>query len=123
MLRNLRRLCLIGAFIVAGPAHGLAHAFLDHATPAIGSTVAAAPAAVKLWFTQAIEPAFSGINVTDEAGHEMTQGKAARDAADPRLLTIAVEKLAPGTYKVTWHVTSVDTHKTEGNFEFTVVAG
>ena len=29
-------------------------------------------------------------------------------------------KLTPGTYTVNWHVTSVDTHKTEGNYKFTV---
>jgi methionine-rich copper-binding protein CopC len=28
--------------------------------------------------------------------------------------------LSPGTYRVHWHVLSVDTHKTEGSFSFRV---
>ena len=35
-------------------------------------------------------------------------------------LAISVGPLAPGLYKVVWHVTSTDTHKTEGSFSFTV---
>ena len=33
---------------------------------------------------------------------------------------VELPRLSPGTYTVIWHVTSVDTHKTEGNFKFTV---
>ena len=47
-----------------------AHAFLDHAVPAVGSTTGA-PAGVKLWFTEAVEPAFSRIVVRDAAGAEV----------------------------------------------------
>ena len=32
----------------------------------------------------------------------------------------AVTKLPPGRYSVIWHVTSVDTHKTEGQFSFSI---
>jgi len=28
--------------------------------------------------------------------------------------------LPPGIYTVIWHVTSIDTHKTEGRYQFTV---
>jgi copper resistance protein C len=31
-----------------------------------------------------------------------------------------VKPLAPGVYQVQWHVISVDTHRTQGNFSFTV---
>ena len=41
-----------------------AHAFLDHAEPRVGNTVATAPREVTLWFTQKLEPAFSTITVT-----------------------------------------------------------
>jgi len=33
---------------------------------------------------------------------------------------MAVPPLAPGRYRVKWHVLSVDTHVTEGDFTFTV---
>jgi methionine-rich copper-binding protein CopC len=40
-----------------------AHAFLDHATPAVGSAIHGSPAEVRLWFTQGLEPAFSTVQV------------------------------------------------------------
>ena len=50
-----------------------AHAFLDHASPAVGATVPA-PREVSIWFTERVEPAFSGIEVTDAAGARVDQG-------------------------------------------------
>ena len=49
-----------------------------------------------------------------------TQGKAKVDPSDPKLLVLDVTKLPPGAYRVTWHVVSIDTHRTEGDFTFTV---
>jgi methionine-rich copper-binding protein CopC len=33
---------------------------------------------------------------------------------------VALPKLAPGLYTVIWHIASVDTHRTEGRFQFTI---
>jgi methionine-rich copper-binding protein CopC len=33
---------------------------------------------------------------------------------------VGLKALPPGTYQVHWRVLSVDTHKTEGNFSFSV---
>ncbi len=35
-------------------------------------------------------------------------------------LLIGLNPITPGTDKVTWHATSVDTHKTQGSFTFTL---
>ncbi|HUK59965.1 MAG TPA: copper resistance CopC family protein [Stellaceae bacterium] len=105
---------------VAGAAPADAHAFLDRAEPAVGSTVVSAPAAVRIWFTEALEPAFSTIAVTDAQGHAVGTGKATLDPKDPMLLVLALPPLPPGTYRVAWRVVSVDTHPTEGDFAFTV---
>ena len=40
-----------------------AHAFLDHASPLVGSTVASAPREISLTFTQNLEAAFSSVEV------------------------------------------------------------
>src|SRR5262249_53597754 len=53
-----------------------AHAFLDHASPLVGSTVATAPREVSLTFTQNLEAAFSSAQVTDANGARVDQGKA-----------------------------------------------
>ena len=46
------------ALTAAAPA-ARAHAFLDHASPAVGSTVATPPQQLRLSFTQGIEPGLS----------------------------------------------------------------
>ncbi len=97
-----------------------AHAFLDHALPAVGSTVHARPSQVQLWFTQRLEPAFTTVRVSDPSGKPVDKGDAQVDAGDATLLRVSLPQLAPGTYRVTWRVLSVDTHVTEGDFTFEV---
>jgi methionine-rich copper-binding protein CopC len=101
-----------------GAAH--AHAFLDHADPRVGNTVKSSPRIISLWFTQNLEAAFSTIEVLDASGARMNIGKAVVDGADRKLLRVSVKALPAGTYTVRWHVLSVDTHTTEGNFIFRV---
>ena len=100
-----------------------AHAFLDHASPAVGSSVPTAPAVVILWFTQDLEPAFSNVTVTNEAGQGVDLGNAQIPQGSPAELQIGLKPLPRGTYLVTWHVVSVDTHPTEGTFTFDVGSG
>jgi methionine-rich copper-binding protein CopC len=94
-----------------------AHAFLDHADPRVGNSVATAPREVTLWFTQKLEPAFSTLTVTDAAGQRVDAGKA-RVSGDS--MAVSLRKIGSGTYRVNWRVLSVDTHTTDGNFTFTV---
>ncbi len=96
-----------------------AHAHLKAAEPPVGGTVSAAPAAVTITFTEGVEPRFSGIEVTDASGARVDQGDAHLGADDTHL-AVALRPLQPGTYTVRWHATAVDTHKTDGTFQFTV---
>jgi copper resistance protein C len=98
-----------------------AHAFLDHALPAVGSAVRAPPPQLKIWFTQRLEPAFSKVQVFDNSGKRVDNGDSRVDGADARLLTVSLPRLPPGTYRVTWRVLSVDTHITEGDHTFEVL--
>ncbi|MBV8494998.1 MAG: copper resistance protein CopC [Alphaproteobacteria bacterium] len=109
-----------GVTLVAGNLAGFAHAFLDHASPAVGSTVPAAPGAISLSFTQDLEPAFSSVSVTNEAGQRVDLGNAQVPPSAPAELRVGLRPLPPGTYTVSWRVVSVDTHPTEGRFQFTV---
>jgi copper resistance protein C len=97
-----------------------AHAFLDHAAPAVGSTVHAPPSQVRLWFTQKLEPAFSTAQVSDSTGKRVDRANARVDDSDPTVLIVSVPQLAPGRYRVSWRVLSVDTHVTEGDYSFDV---
>jgi hypothetical protein len=96
------------------------HAFLDHASPRVGSSVPASPPVVTLWFTQDLEPAFSGVTVSNEAGQRVDLGNAQIVQGSPAELQIGLQPLTPGTYLVSWHVISVDTHPTEGTFTFDI---
>jgi copper resistance protein C len=99
-----------------------AHAFLDHANPKVGSTVTNSPAVIKIWFTQQLEPVFSSIKVQDTQGNEVDKKDVHLDDKDKTLLIVSLPQLPDGTYLVTWHVVSVDTHRTQGSFKFTVKA-
>ena len=94
-----------------------AHAFLDHAEPRVGNTVATAPREVTLWFTQKLEPAFSSITVTNSAGQRVDTGKT---RVSGNQMSVSLRSGGAGTYRVTWRVLSVDTHTTDGSFTFQV---
>jgi len=112
-------LAVLTATLLAAP-EVQAHAFLDHANPAVGSSVPTAPGAVTLWFTQQLEPAFTTATVADASGNAVTAGPAAVDPQNPMELKVPLKPLPPGTYTVNWHALSVDTHRTQGHFVFQV---
>lgn len=94
-----------------------AHAMLDHASPPVGTSVASAPREVSLTFTQNLEAGFSSVEVTDANGARVDQGK---PQISGNTMRVGLKTLPQGTYRVRWHVLSVDTHKTEGSFTFSV---
>ena len=61
--RPVMRTPIVAALLlmVLGVHSAYAHAHLDHATPAVGSTVSTAPTEVSLFFAQNLEPAFSSV--------------------------------------------------------------
>ncbi|MDQ6916767.1 MAG: copper resistance protein CopC [Pseudomonadota bacterium] len=98
-----------------------AHAFLVHATPAVGSSSREWPARARLWFTDELEAAFSTVRVLDRDGKQVDKQDKQLDAADHKLLQVSLPPLAPGRYRVVWRALSVDTHVTEGDFTFEVL--
>jgi methionine-rich copper-binding protein CopC len=106
---------LLLLWLVTGEAS--AHAFLDHAEPRVGNTVATAPREVTLWFTQKLEPAFSSIAVTNSAGQRVDTGKS---RVSGNQMSVSLRSGGAGTYRVNWRVLSVDTHTTDGSFTFRV---
>ena len=120
-MRNMIKTTGIAAALALSLAanSAFAHAQLEKATPGVGSTVASA-AELRLEFSEGVEPKFSGATLTG-AGGAVALGKPAVDPSDNKILIIKIEKpLAAGVYTVNWHAVSVDTHHTQGSFEFTV---
>jgi len=72
-------------------------------------------------FSEGIEPKFSGIKLTGPADAIIQTGKVERNAQNEKQMIVPLESaLQPGAYTVEWHVVSVDGHKTQGNYHFTV---
>ncbi|MBV8780005.1 MAG: copper resistance protein CopC [Phycisphaerae bacterium] len=99
-----------------------AHAVLDHAEPKVGATVDSSPEVVKVWFSGAIEPTSSGLEVADSTGQRVDKQDVHVDEKDASLLIVSVPPLAPGVYTVTWRAVSKDTHHTHGTFQFTIAS-
>ena len=119
-MREILAALVVGAVALGVAPSARAHAFLDHASPPVGSSVPVPPPVVALWFTQDLEPAFSSVTVTNEAGQRVDLGNVQIPQGTPAELQVGLKLLAPGTYLVSWHVVSVDTHPTEGTFTFEI---
>jgi len=98
-----------------------AHAHLQHQYPAADAVVEAAPQALTLNFSEGIEPRFSGVSIKDDKQQPVETGAVKRNEKDPTQLIVPMaSSLTAGTYQVDWHVVSVDGHKTQGSYRFSV---
>jgi len=110
--------CAAGLVLASYAFSARAHAFLEHADPRVGSTVARSPTQVTVWFTERLEPAFSTLMVQDASGKDVDGHD--RKVEGGRMHVTIPGPLAPGKYRVVWRALSVDTHVTNGQFTFEV---
>ena len=103
--------------ILLQPSVASAHAMLTHAEPGAGAAVRGSPSQVRLEYSERLEPAFSGAAVTDSAGRTVAEGV---PAISGTTMTVKLKNLGAGAYRVRWHAVSIDTHRTEGAYSFTV---
>ncbi|WP_263409395.1 copper resistance protein CopC [Terriglobus tenax] len=96
-----------------------AHAHPKIMVPASDST-GPAPAKIVVTFSEAVEPKFSSLTLTDEKGTAISKEKSVGDPGDTKTLSLAVPKLAPGDYLVHWVSVAPDGHKMQGEYKFTV---
>ena len=118
MMRAVLSLAAL-AGLLAAPA--FAHAFLERADPPVGSEVSTPPQQLVLTFTEGVEPLFTAVQLRDPSGGNVAIGKPHTEPGNDRKLLVPLPALGRGKYTVNWHATSVDTHKTEGSFQFTIV--
>lgn len=99
-----------------------AHAHLKSEYTSLNPAGSQYPNALTIQFTENVEPAFSGIVVTRMDNSPLPQLKAKRVPGQRDTLRVQFKQpLKRGEeYKVSWHVLSVDGHKTKGNYTFSV---
>jgi hypothetical protein len=106
--------------LVAAASAAFAHAQLEKASPPVGGVVSP-PTEIRLSFSEGVEPKFSGLTLKSDTGAAVTAHTAGVDPSDNKILIVKIGKpLAAGVYTVNWHAVSVDTHHTQGSFNFTV---
>lgn len=111
----LSALALVG---FAGQA--FAHAHLTESVPADKATVATSPDELDLHFSEGLDVKFSGVKIIGPDKALVKTGDAMLTDEGQTLTVPFPEKLAPGAYKVQWHVLSTDGHKSTGAYDFTV---
>ncbi len=107
----------VAALTVTGAA--FAHVFPQQQEPGAGATVAS-PAQVRIVFDGPLEPSFTTLSVTDAAGKQVNTAKAAVDAKQPTVVSVALPALPAGHYTVHWAAVSSDGHRTHGDYPFGV---
>jgi methionine-rich copper-binding protein CopC len=99
------------------------HLHLERSEPAANDTVASAPAAVRLWFSEQPELAVTTIRLSATAGGAVALAPLTRDtgATAPVVAPLRAHPAA-GTYNVWWRSTARDGHVSTGQFQFVIAA-
>ena len=119
MRTNILKIATSLAFALAATS-AFAHAQLEKAAPPVGGTVASA-SEIRLEFSEGVELKFTKVTLTGPGGAAAPLGAARTEPSNQAVLIVPISKpLAAGVYKVHWQAVSVDTHHTQGTFEFTV---
>jgi copper resistance protein C len=118
MRTNILKIAASLAFALTA-AQAFAHAQLEKATPAVGGTVASA-SEIRLEFSEGVEPKFTKVSLTGPGG-AVPLGAGKTESGNQAVFIVPIAKALPaGAYTVHWQAVSVDTHHTQGTFEFTV---
>ena len=123
MRRQAVCLCavLIGCALFFASVPGQAHAILRRATPGVGATIHAAPANLRLWFSEELNVTRCHVDILDSGGHSVLSGKPQTSSDDPKELIVPLEPaLSSGRYHVHWEAVSKDDHVTMGDFVFQI---
>ncbi|WP_327375159.1 copper resistance protein CopC [Streptomyces sp. NBC_01216] len=124
----LVRLLLVAAALLsallAGAAPASAHAALTGSDPQDGAVVATAPTNVHLTFSEQVAMDDDSIRVLAPSGERMDTGEL-RNLCSGSIIRYGVglrSGLPDGTYTVSWHAVSADSHPVAGAFTFSIGA-
>jgi methionine-rich copper-binding protein CopC len=118
--RQLLRAALLAAATALTPRPAASHAVLVRSSPARRTVLSQPPRRVELTFNEPVEPAYSTVSVWGADGRRVDSQDISVSPADPRVLSVGLPELTPGTYTVRFRVLSVDGHIVESTFPFTI---
>jgi copper transport protein len=104
------------------PTIASAHANLDRADPAPGTQLDQPPAQLQLWFSEAVDPSFSRVQLLNTKGDAVDKGDSHVVPTDPLSMAVSVPSDLPnGVYTVAWRTLSaVDGHTVNGAYPLIV---
>jgi methionine-rich copper-binding protein CopC len=112
---------LCAALAAPASARSAFHLHLLRSDPAADATLATAPAALRLTFSEAPELAVTSVRLRGQGDRAVALGRLVRARGDRA--TVVATPLAPlahGRYTVTWRTMSHDGHPMHGTFHFTI---
>ncbi len=114
----------LGLLLILTPHSVFAHAQFVRSDPAPNSHISAgkSPTQVQIWFSEQVEPKFSGIQVLDSSGARVDRADSRVAADDPQSLIVSLQPNLPdGTYSVIYrNVSREDGHAVKSSYGFGV---
>lgn len=123
--RRRRLACFAAcAAILAVPGLLWAHAHLVKSDPSANAQLATSPSAIRLWFSEAPELAFTQVILLSPDSAHMPLDSVVKDPQSSMAVMVSIpERLAPGRYTVVWRTAAADGHPSSGRIAFTVLTG
>jgi copper transport protein len=119
-VRRVLAPALVAVAALALPAAAWSHAALLRTTPAASVVVSSPPKSIGMVFSEAVEPRFAIVSVTDAGAHQLAAGPARRSSSNVDELDVALKPMREGWYLVVWRVISADGHPVRGAYTFAV---
>ena len=119
--RSLAVAALLLIALMVTPSALLAHAHLEKSEPSSGARITSTLTAVRLWFSEAPELAFTTITLLGPDSGHVSIGEVQHIPGEPLAVTVAIRSaLAAGEYTVAWQTAAADGHPSRGRFSFEV---
>lgn len=100
-----------------------AHAQLVGSDPHVNDVLKSAPQQVTLTFAESVEVARNAIQVFDDHLKRVDESDVSRVPGDTNRIQVGLRSgVHDGTYTVSWHVSSADTHPVSGAYRFSIGA-
>lgn len=105
--------------LMSAASAAFAHAHVEQATPAADSTVHSVNE-LRLVFSEGVEQAFTKVVISHDQAPVAVSSIKTEPGNKKVLIVTPAQPLPAGTYNVKWNAVSVDTHKSAGDYSFTV---